>query len=773
MGLSSAVERRASPENPSTSLANPAGWLTGWFGGGPTKAGTQVNESNSLSLSGVWAGVRLLSSALAMTPLVAYERVDRGKERRPQHPAYRLLHERPNPEMTPYTFKETIQAHAVLWGGGFAEIERNHAGVPIGLWPLLPDRTFPERRGGLKVYRVRVEENQDIYLASNRVMHIPGLSWDGVLGYNLVKIARESLGLAKAVEEDAARFFGNGSQVSGVLSTEGSLNDKQRSNVKESWDQMHTGLSNRHRTALLEAGLKWQQIGIDPKEAQNLESRQFSVSEVARWLGVPPHMIGDLSRSTNNNIEEQGLEFLRYALNRWLVQWEQTVSYDLFGESERGPFFAEFLREALLAMDSEKQGQFFRELFQAAAISPNEIRAKLNMNTYPGGDVYMLPLNMASSDEHADVLARGGIPEGRARIVGPDAGLWRVPEPEARALPAPEVATLSLSRYRERRSITARRKIRTTFEPLLEDAATVVFTREVNAATRALDKAKRSLRAVEAGVRRLANGPGGCDAAIDRSTAEERMANTGTTVRGLCAAAQILGIPSPIDERGKIMISVAVQVGAMIEGVSALMEAEFALGDFDAWITDFYSTYPEYATERFAKTIRAMSESIFGEVASELESDAEYSAEVEEFARRYTTKMGEREAASSVAQLRAIMRDTPPEEVEAALRGRLDGWKEKRAAKFARRATSRSVNALARESYRAQGVKRLVWVTNGSENCPLCRKLDGKTAEITGAFLRKGQTVDPDDGETEPLTTKKLIRHPPLHAGCDCTIAPA
>lgn len=682
-----AVERRASPENPATSLANPAAWLMDWMGGGKTKSGARISEQSAMTISGVWAAVRLLANAVAMTPIKTYRRLPRGKEAVTDHPAYRLLHDRPNPEMTPFTFKQTLQAHAVVWGGAFAEIEYSNSRVPIALWPLLPHKTRAERRNGQKIYITRVG-GEDIPLAADRVMHIPGLSYDGVMGYRLVSMARESLGLAKAVEEDAANFFGNGSRVSGVLHTDKALGDKAYNQIRESWERMHSGLSNSQRVAILEEGLKWQQIGISPEDAQNLESRKFSVSEVARWIGVPPHMIGDLERSTNNNIEEQGLEFLRYSLNSWLVQWEQTASFDLFREEERQTMFAEFVRLALLQGDSVKRGQFYREMFHVGAISPNEIRERENMNPFDGGDLHLLPLNMGTPGQ---LEGQESDPFQRGAVLLEAAGPRLLSDGEPRALPAPEVGTVSLAEYREKRSIDARQKIRQTFEPLLEDVGDVVFSREINAATRALNKA--------------------------------------------------------FGERG--------------------------VPEFDQWITEFYATYPEFATERFGRTIRAMSEAIYGEAAAELESDAEYSSEVEEFTTRYLSKMGERERSSSVGQLRKIMAETPPEEVEAALRLRLDEWKEKRAKKFAKRTAARTANAMARESYKALGVERLKWVAVG-KSCPLCRQMDGKTVAITGAFLRKGETVTADDdGETQPLTTKKIIRHPPLHPqGCDCTVAP-
>lgn len=476
MGLTSAVERR-SLENPSTSLSNPAAWLVDWMRGGSTRSGVHVSETTALNLSAVYAAVRVLTDTVASIPLIVYQRQDRGKRRATTHPIYRLLHTRPNAEMTALQFREVMQGHLALWGNAYAEIEFNGAGVPIGLWPLLPDRTRAERRNSRKVIITRVGHTDEV-LSADRVLHIPGFGFDGLMGHSTIRLARESLGLTRAAEEFGAAWFGNGSRPSGVLHTDKTLSDVAQKNVRESWERMHTGLDNAHRVAILEQGLKWQQIGIPPEDAQFLETRKFQTAEVARWFKVPPHMIGDLERSTNNNIEHQGWEFIVHTARPWFVRWEEVLSWDLFTEAEREEYFAEFLMEGLLRGDTQARGEFYTKLFQLGSISPNEIREKENLNPIDGGDQYFVQLNMVPLDAAAQAMKAQNEP-----AVPPERA---APEPEARREPAAPV--VSLAEYRSERSQNARRRHQNAQRRVFEEAAGRVVKREVDGVRRGLRK---------------------------------------------------------------------------------------------------------------------------------------------------------------------------------------------------------------------------------------------------------------------------------------------
>jgi HK97 family phage portal protein len=315
LARSAVGERRAQVSG----IANPESWLQNIFGGELTAAGKRVTAGSALTLSAVFAAVRLLSFSVAVLPLPLYRRQGRGKERVTGHPVYRLLNQRPNAWQTAFEFRAMLQAHLCLRGNAFAEIRTTRAGSITDLVPLHPDRVTvlltPEE---LPVYEYQSRQGAVRRLAREDVMHLRGLSLDGFLGISVVSAAAEGLGLSMAAEEHAARFYSNDASPSGVLTHPGKLTKEGKERLRDGWSARHQGSGNAHKTALLEEGVKWEAIGISQKDQQFLEQRQFQLGEVARWFNVPPHMIGDLLRSTNNNIEQQGLDFVRYSLQPWL-----------------------------------------------------------------------------------------------------------------------------------------------------------------------------------------------------------------------------------------------------------------------------------------------------------------------------------------------------------------------------------------------------------------------------------------------------------------------
>lgn len=404
MGILSALERRASPENPSTNLS---AWIDS-LGGGRTKSGVSVDEVSALNLSAVWAAVRVLTDTVASTPIHVYERLARGKSREPSHPLYRLLHDRPNPQMSAYTLKEVLQGHLALRGNAYAEKERNGRGEVVALWPITPDRVTPrlvEVRGSVqKVFEVRVGGETKV-LGPDKVMHLTGFGHDGLVGYSPIHFARESLGLAKAAEEFGGSFFGRGLRASGALTHPSQLSEQGRRNLRESVERMNTGLENAHRILLLEEGMTWAQTSLAPEDAQFLETRQFQTVEIARWFQVPPHKIGDLSRATFSNIEHQSIEFLTGTARPWFVRWEQTLNEELFSAADRNTYFAEFKMDALLRGDTAARGAFYAQLFNIGALSQNDIREKENENPIEGGDRYFVQGALVPVDKIDDVLA--------------------------------------------------------------------------------------------------------------------------------------------------------------------------------------------------------------------------------------------------------------------------------------------------------------------------------------------------------------------------------
>ncbi|MBC7193875.1 phage portal protein, partial [Marinobacter sp.] len=417
-----------------------------------------------------FSAVDILSRTLASLPLTVYWRLQGGgKERAIDHPLYSILHDLPNPEMTSFELRQALMGHLALWGNAFAEIERDNAGRVVALWPLRPDRMTVKRdqQGLLYVYRIGTTE-EEVALRQRNVMHIRGLSSDGIIGYSPIRMAREAIGLALATEEFGARFFGNGSRPGGVLQHPGKLSDEAARRLKKSWEEMHQGLTQAHRVAILEEGMTWQQVGIPPEDAQFLETRKFQVTEIARIFHIPPHMLADLERSTFSNIEHQGIEFVVHTMRPWLVCWEQAIKRDLFLPSERNIYFAEFLVDGLLRGDIKSRYEAYAVGRQNGWLSADDIRELENMNPLPDGQgkVYLVPLNMVP-----------------ASMVGTQeqARMLMAQQQEKRLLPL-------LDEERARRAAGTRRQAAKRYERLFREREERIVKREAGEIKKALEK---------------------------------------------------------------------------------------------------------------------------------------------------------------------------------------------------------------------------------------------------------------------------------------------
>ena len=364
-----------------------------------------VSAESSLRSTAVFACVRVLSETLASLPLITYRRLPRGKERAQDFYLYSVLHNTPNPEMTSFTFRETLTSHVALWGNGYAEMQLDSAGRVQALWPLLPNETRITRdREGNLVYVTTVPGNGQKGLPAYRVFHVRGMSLNGLVGLSPIALARNAVGLALATEEFGGRWFGNGSMPGVVLKYPGNLSDEQYEAAQSSWQAAHGGLTNAHRVAILEGGIEAEKIGIPNDDAQFLETRKFQVREIARLFRVPPHLISNLEQATFSNIEQQSLEFVIYTMLPWLTRWEQEIARSLLLEQERQTYFAEFLVDALLRGETATRYAAYTSAIDAGWMTRNEVREKENMNpTNPTLDKYLVPLNMGTVGEPAAV----------------------------------------------------------------------------------------------------------------------------------------------------------------------------------------------------------------------------------------------------------------------------------------------------------------------------------------------------------------------------------
>ena len=383
-----------SRDKPQNSYDSPS--YTYFFG--RTHAGKRVTDRTALQHTVVYACVRVLSEALAQLPLHVYEYTENGKERAIKHPLYFLLHDQPNPEMTSFIFRETLMSHLLIYGNAYAQIIRNGRGEVIELYPLMPDSIKVDRdeRNRLVYIYSRYDEANpnfkvqgDIILRQEDVLHIPGLGYDGLVGYSPIAMAKNAIGISLACEEYGASFFGNGASPSGVLEHPGVIKNPER--VRDAWQKAYGG-NNNHRTAILEEGMKYTPISIPNNEAQFLETRKFQIAEIARLYRVPLHMIGDLEHATFSNIEQQSLEFVKYTLDPWLVRWEQSLQKALLSDSEKGQYFIKFNVEGLLRGDYASRMSGYATARQNGWMSANDIRELEDMNLIPaelGGDLYL------------------------------------------------------------------------------------------------------------------------------------------------------------------------------------------------------------------------------------------------------------------------------------------------------------------------------------------------------------------------------------------------
>lgn len=371
---------------------------------GGSSAGKNVNERSAMQMTAVYACVRILSEAIAGLPLHMYRYKDEGgKEKAIDHTLYHLLHDEPNPEMTSFVFRETLMTHLLLWGNAYAQIIRNGRGEVIALYPLMPNRMEVNRDTNGMLYYVYQKSGDDaptmegssVILSPGEVLHVPGLGFDGLVGYSPIAMAKNAIGLSMAAEEYGAKFYANGAAPSGVLEHPGVLKDPAK--VRDSWNAAFGGSSNSHKVAVLEEGLKYTPISISPNEAQFLETRKFQIDEIARIFRVPPHMVGDLEKSSFSNIEQQSLEFVKYTLDPWVVRWEQSLSRALLSETEKKSYFFKFNLEGLLRGDYQSRMQGYSIGIQNGFMCPNDVRELENLDLIPdelGGNKYMVNGNM-------------------------------------------------------------------------------------------------------------------------------------------------------------------------------------------------------------------------------------------------------------------------------------------------------------------------------------------------------------------------------------------
>jgi HK97 family phage portal protein len=372
----------------------------GWSGSNRNPSGVKIDAETALRSTVVLACIRVLSTSVAGLPLHLYRRLPSGgKEIAREHPLYRILHTQPNSWQTSFEWREQMMLHLLTTGAAFDE--KVYAGGSISeIVPLHPSRMKTDQIENMRLrYTYREASGSSTVYTQDAIMSVRGMSDDGVHGLSMIEMARDAIGLSRACEIHGASFFGNGARPGVVLSTDQMLSPEAAENTRAQWERAHRGADRAHKTAVLQGGLKVNDLGGNNQEAQFLEARRFQVEEICRLWGVPPHLVGDLSRSSYSNIEQQSLDYVQNGLMPWLRRIESAIARDLLeGDDE---YFAEFDTRGSLRADAAGRATYYNTLWQLGVASVNEIRSWENMNPVEGGDVRFVQLNMTTLEKAA------------------------------------------------------------------------------------------------------------------------------------------------------------------------------------------------------------------------------------------------------------------------------------------------------------------------------------------------------------------------------------
>lgn len=360
-----------------------------------TDSGAIVTPDTAMRVAAVYSCVRVVSEDLAGLPLITYKRTATGRDRAPDYWLSSLLDD-PNPWQSGLEFRELLQSHLELCGNGYA-IKTVVRDETRELLPITPDRVEVVQYPDLRiVYNVAMPDGSTLPVPAERMFHLKGLSLNGVVGIGTVEYMRETVGLAMQQLKHGAKLFSNGAQIGGVLETDKTMSDEAYKRLKSSFDEQYSSVENAHKTILLEEGAKFSKTGLTSVEAQFLEARKYSRSEIAGIFRVPPHLIGDLERATFTNIEEQGRQYITAALLPRFRRWETTIRRSLIAKADRKTYYVEHLADALLRGKTQERYTAYGQAIKDGWMSRNEVRERENMNPADGLDEFLTPLNMAT-----------------------------------------------------------------------------------------------------------------------------------------------------------------------------------------------------------------------------------------------------------------------------------------------------------------------------------------------------------------------------------------
>lgn len=363
-------------------------------------SGETITPEISLSVSAVLAAFTILTEDLSSLPLILYERRGRNKVRAYDSIYYRLMHDQPNPEHTSMIFRELAIGHLMGWGNFYGQLILDRRGDVAEIWPLRPDRMTVERKDGQRIYTYTQSDGKKRVFFSDELLHIPAFGFDGLVGYSRITLARNAIGLSISAEKFGGKFYENGANVGLVYKHPGALGEDAYKHLSESLTD-RTGVEQSHKPIILEEGMSIDRLGIPPDDAQFLETRKFQVSEIARIFRVPPHMIGDVERSTSwgAGIDSQEQGYVNHTLRPWATRLEQSLRSGLLLPDMRETFYYEHLMDALLRGDIATRYESYVKAINNGIMTPNEVRGRENLNPYKDGDTFLRPLNMSPMND--------------------------------------------------------------------------------------------------------------------------------------------------------------------------------------------------------------------------------------------------------------------------------------------------------------------------------------------------------------------------------------
>lgn len=658
----------------------------GW-GGGPTASGIDVTEVTALNYAAVWQAVTLIAGDIGSLPLVLYKRdKNGGKTRYTDHPLYEILHTSPNPEMSSMTVRETLAAHALTWGNGFCEIERDQGGRPIALWPFLPTQVQPFRNEALQLkYRVWSPTGRDVIIDPANMIHLHGLGFDGAVGYSVISKARESLGLLAASEKFGATFFGNGTTFGGALKHPKTLTDKAQQSLRDSIESRHQGPERAHRLLILEEGMSFERFGVDPNDAQFLETRQFQIAEVARWFNLPLHKLREMKDSSvRANIEQEALDYYVSTLRPWLVRFEMELNRKLISPRERYIQHIEFVLDGVLRGDMKSRYDSYAVGRQWGWLNVDEIRAFENLGPLPSGEgtKYLSPMNMVPADRLDEVIDKQVAPEPKPVAPAGDAApndnnraieLLQAAHAEAMALLRQQVEAAHAEREDAAAAATA--AAAALDEARHASAAEVAAARDAFEAQRAeLQRMAEEERAaaVAAVEERAAQAASAFESATAHATVTAEQRNLEAT-RAAAAEARLAAAEQALAEAeartaaersatAESLQALAAERDALLEAATEARDARF---EADTRAQDAAASLAALAAERAAVEARlAAAEQALAEAAARTEAEREAGAE------SLQTLAAERDTlldAAAEARAASLAADTRAEETAASL----------------------------------------------------------------------------------------------------------